>query len=350
MAGDGGWTGCGGVGHFSVEGVRSDSEEWNMRLMKTFGLCCVFFALGCSEDEPTFSQPQIFVIPQNTNFEVCASQGFEAFEDELDVVIAAENSNLALDFAERVQSNLDGFAQTFAARRVRAVYLSFRDYPAKYPVTDPSREILVDTFIDEGLGLFRLRNDFERYGVFLRDDAPVHFISITATDSDVERESFRNEMRELLGRDFTFHAVASPEQSCVDSKEPGVEYLTLAAEQGGTTASVCDPDWSNIADAVASSVQDPVPLPCLIAPPEPPEGDTLDGRRAAVLYTNGNGEQFELPRFEDASECVEDSDGWFFANSIGQGTIQLCPDTCGKVSADFGGVLGAAYACSPTAI
>lgn len=112
---------------------------------------------------------------------------------------------------------------------------------------------------------------------------------------------------------------------------PGVEYQALSVLTGGLRFPLCEPDFYDVIfQEVAQGVVESVGLPCTFAPPEAPEGQTVDLNRIVVTYTPGGvGDSTSLARVADEASCSDNS--WYVS---GTGEISLCPTTCSAVEAD----------------
>lgn len=224
-------------------------------------------------------------------------------------------------------------------------------------------------FTTSGLGA--TWTQLSRYQDFLRPDGIMHVISVSDNASGHRREaSFWRTYFDIYFDDYVVHVVASPpgSGSCEPAVDPctstspewvegcvgpygkaqynGDGYWAFSASTGGLQLSLCTEDWSALFGAIASRVTVPVPVPCELTLPEPPDGTVLDPARVNVELTPGGGAPVEtIPSVASASECPEDGDAWHYDDPLEPRAILLCPRTCERVETDPEAELDLAFGC-----
>ena len=130
----------------------------------------------------------------------------------------------------------------------------------------------------------------------------------------------------------------------------GLEYQKLSQVTGGIVRSICEDDWSDIFDTIASGIVDklerafPVPTP---------EGGTIDPGKVNVKYTAGDGgAPHEIlqdnngpcdPNDPDAGPDAGKADGWQW--NVDQSQILLCGPICDTVRNDESGQIDIELGC-----
>lgn len=136
-------------------------------------------------------------------------------------------------------------------------------------------------------------------------------------------------------------ADAGPGNSAV---EPGLEYQKLSQLTGGIVRSICESDWSDIFNTIATGIVEK--LSCEYAVPAPADGGTIDPTKVNVTFTPSTDAGAGTP--EDILQdnnlgCEAGADGWQW--DAAKTKILLCGPTCEKVKADEGGQIDIVVGC-----
>ena len=113
---------------------------------------------------------------------------------------------------------------------------------------------------------------------------------------------------------------------------PNLTDLNQIAVSGGTSQAYFVDTGQNVGaqlTAALASIRTSVSLECTYAVPAPPTGQQLDYGKVNVRYTNGAGDQNDLPRDPSTSDCNQ---GWQYSADRTQ--ITLCGSTCDAVKSD----------------
>ena len=287
---------------------------------------------------------------RDAGFMGCVGDPYEATESfaPVDIVWVVDTSGSMSNEAERVQENMQSFATAIGGVGIdwRVVVISTRDYVSvPEPLASDSRYLLIDRAVSSSEPLRALLDEFPRYGDFLRRSAVIHFVAVTDDNSDLAWESFRDQMRRNLMRNFIFHTISSeagprsimyPDGAPCQTgsgfppegaAEPGIEYWALAMATGGRTLSICTPagEWASLFDALTAAIAVPVAIPCEYSIPTPPAGEELDLMRVNVVYTPSGGSAAQVFPYvggSDGADCT--SGGWYYDDSSDPSRILLC--------------------------
>jgi hypothetical protein len=85
-------------------------------------------------------------------------------------------------------------------------------------------------------------------------------------------------------------------------------------------------------------------LGCQYTIPTPKMG-TPDFNKVNVQYTPGGGTPVDFLQYPDKAHCPASGDGWYYDNNAKPTQIELCPNTCTKVSADSMGKIEILLGC-----
>lgn len=297
----------------------------------------------------------------------CVAEVFTAEQAfvPVDIIWIVDSSGSMENEAMRVQENLNAFSSAMDAvdldyRVVMITTSSFVSVPP--PLGTGPRYRLLDRGVDSHESLQALLDEFPRYGDFLRAAATTHFVVVTDDESDLEPDTFLGRMRDLLGKTFVFHAIAServapgftnPTGACVTSTgfppegaaNPGDRYYQLARDTGGLTFSICTSDWSSLFRDLTTVVAVPTPLPCSYEIPPPPMGMSFDRNRVNVVYTpSSTGAADTIPSVGSSDRCG--AEGWYYDDPANPSVILLCPSSCTLLGSDPGGRVNIAYGCA----
>ncbi|MFK7991027.1 MAG: hypothetical protein AB8I08_33715 [Sandaracinaceae bacterium] len=308
--------------------------------------------------------------PRDGGFSGCVGTPYEAEEAfaPVDIVWVVDTSGSMSDEAERVQENMQRFADSIGAVGLdwHVVMISTQDFvnvPAS--LADDPRYLLVERDVFSDQPLHALVDEYSRYSDFLRRRAVTHFVAVTDDDSSLAWESFRTTMTMNLGRNFIFHAIAServpgsggfpPNDACVPpgggfgdgAADVGEEYYELAAATGGRTFSICTPsaEWTGLFDTLTTAIAVPQTIPCEYDIPEPPSDTELDFNRVNIRYNSSSGGSNVFPYVggDDGADCT--SGGWYYDDAAAPTRIILCPNTCSVVNGDSGGTVNVELGC-----
>jgi hypothetical protein len=136
-------------------------------------------------------------------------------------------------------------------------------------------------------------------------------------------------------------ADAGPGNSAVN---PGFEYQKLSQLTGGVVRSICEDDWSDIFNTIATGIVDK--LSCEYAVPAPADGGTIDPTKVNVTFTPSSDAGAGTPEDilqDNNSGCDAGADGWQW--DAAKTKILLCGPTCEKVKADEGGQIDIVVGC-----
>jgi hypothetical protein len=289
----------------------------------------------------------------------------------VDIVWVVDSSGSMRNEAERVQANMNAFVGAIerAGIDVHVVMISSSAFVSVPPPlgTDPSRYLLLDRAVGSSEPLRALVAEHPRYAAFLRPLSQLHLVAVTDDESDLRADAFMTMMTGLLGRGFTFHAIASergptsftnPSGACTvpgsgfppdGAAAPGLQYLDLTARTGGRFFSICTPaaEWASLFDTLVASVAVATRLPCIFDIPAPPDGMTFDRFRVNVVYTpGGGGAPLTFPYADTPSgpDCSR-GPGWYYDDAASPSRIFLCPAACDLVERDAAGVVAIAFGC-----
>lgn len=302
----------------------------------------------------------------------CVGTPYEAEEAfaPVDIIWIVDTSGSMSDEAERVQMNMQSFAEAIGAVGIdwHVVMISTQDFvsvPAS--LADDPRYLLIDRAVNSNESLMALISEFPNYSDHLRRNALTHFVSVTDDESSLGWMEFQTEMRSRLGRNFVFHTISSevagppsfmyPDgQPCSTgggfppegAAAPGVQYRELAMATGGRIFSICTPadEWTDLFVSLTAAIAVPQVIPCEYEVPEPPAGEELDVRRVNVKYTPGGGGPSTTYPFvggDDGADCTVG--GWYYDDNDDPSRIILCPSTCSEISADSEGRVDIELGC-----
>jgi hypothetical protein len=346
---------------------------------------------------PAASQPTLIVPAMPTvtttvnpaSSEMCATTSAMApppVDPRVDIVWIVDASGSMLDEQMKIAANLAAFADAITSANidVRIVMMTTSAaIPVICPVTAPDpltgtalasdpRYKFIESLVSSTNPLDVAVDNFGMYSSFLRPGAATHFVIVTDDEStyralgtpEERATSFLNDMRGLLGRDFTLHTVSSegpvacrdpncnpdPETGiCVfvmlgcGAARPGTTYYNLAAMTKGLSASICASDWKTIFEPLTAAVIASAPLPCTYMIPPPPSGDTLDPSKVNVRWqATGAGSEMIFGKTSDQAACMGQL-GWYY-DADPPAQILLCPATCDAIAA--GGTLSIGFGCA----
>jgi hypothetical protein len=346
-------------------------------------------ALSPGESTSPVITPTVTSMVNPMSTEMCATTSAMApppADARVDIVWVVDASGSMLDEQIKIGKNLAAFADaiTNANIDVRIVMMTTSAaIPVICPVVSPDplagtplasdpRYQFIDTRVDSNNPLDIAVDNYGAYSSFLRPGAKTHFVFVTDDEStyrglgtpDERATAFTNDMRGLLGHDFTLHTVSSDgptpcrDENCMPDPEtgicvfvmlgcgasrPGTTYYTLAGMTSGLSASICESDWSAIFQPLTAAIIASAPLPCTYDIPAPPSGDKLDPSKVNVRWQEiGAGSEMVFGKVADKAACAAQL-GWHY-DADPPAQIVLCPATCDSISR--GGKLSLAFGCA----
>jgi hypothetical protein len=108
----------------------------------------------------------------------------------------------------------------------------------------------------------------------------------------------------------------------------GTTYTTLVQQTNGVRAKICDGSaaWGPFFAAVADTVVQTSKIDCVLAIPDPPQGQDLDYTKVNVELVSGNSTEV-VPNVGDQSGCGN-GEGWYYDDPAAPMNVVLCPATC----------------------
>jgi hypothetical protein len=209
------------------------------------------------------------------------------------------------------------------------------------------------------------------WGAWLRPDALKVFVAVTdaeeMTNATAPGDQFDADLLALApeqfgtidARNYVFHTVAGmtanvppdvpwpPDAPIVNGdcagfsgKEPGQPLQQVSVLTGGLRFPLCEyMKFDKLFDAVATGVEETLPVACDFAFPEPPEGETLDPDTLEVDYQAGDGAVHAFHQVPTAADCDAQA---FWVDDV---SIHLCPAACTAVQSDDAAALELRFGC-----
>jgi hypothetical protein len=328
----------------------------------------------------------------------CSAVSEKAHRPAVDIVWIVDNSCSMGDEIDKIRTNINtSFVPKIAASTIdwQVIMISRRGSIDQYVCVDPPlggplcadnppRFHQIDCEVGSHDSLFVAGNSYSivpfpcnpgtPWGQLVRYDATKVFVEVTDDEADPPPFSWDGvtfdgwamsvQPAGMFGtptaRKYVFHSIIGADptdltKTCssvgVDgglgnsAEAPGVEYQKLSQVTGGIVRSICEADWSDIFDTIASGIVDK--LECEFAVPAP-EGGTVDPDKVNVKYTPGDGSPPEDVLRDDNAECVP-SDGGPGANgwqwNVDQTKIILCGPICDAVRNDDDGQIDIELGC-----
>jgi len=279
-----------------------------------------------------------------------------------DIVWIIDGSGSMADERMAVQQNITSFARAIAAAGIdhHVIMLAEDDIAATTALgAEPKHYLYVEADVGSHDALERLIEHYPDYQAFLREGASLHFVVVSDDESDLPAGTFRTRMRELAGKEFIFHAIASESVNglaCTGTcgipilcggASPGLHYYALADATGGQKVSICTQDWSQVFGPLQEAVIASTPLPCDYAIPAPPSGERLDADKVNLDFSaSGNGKQ-RFPRAASAAACGTDV-AWYYDDPSQPKTIRMCPSACDMIKT--GGMIQIQLGCATVSL
>lgn len=312
----------------------------------------------------------------------------------VDIVWVVDASPSMVDEQQRIQENLERFANNFTAAGINAnvVIITEDDIGSCTTLANTSQYLFVPADVDSSNSLVVLLDTYPQYAGHLRPEAVTHFIAVTDDESELAAAQFRNQMESNLGGEFVLHAIASenaggggggfggfggfggacmpdvcPDTSSITgacggnlggfggfggfggafcgATRPGEIYYDLADQTGGLKISICEEDWTMVFDQLGTAVIASSALPCAFDLPPAPPGASLDPEKVRVDFTPTGATPLQFPRAVTQAACA-DHDAWHYSADGAQ--IVLCDAACSTV--EVGGAINITLGCAPTVV
>jgi hypothetical protein len=306
----------------------------------------------------------------------------------VDILVMIDNSGSMTQEAEQTRANMNRFTEILGMSGLdyRVVLISRPDgdtgvcIPAPLGSGEPEcgsgpegRLRAIHEMIGSRNAPEIMLTRYPDYADFLRPEAVKVFIWITDDQArDYTADSFRAALAALepagmfddtLHNAIVGHHGDTPATwadrsagDCDSLARVGSFYLRLAgcyadddtplAEcAAGLAARVCELDWTEIFEGIATAVVRGVPVQCEFPLPPAPEGMTVNFDDVRVSYTRGDGTSEPLTRVSDAGACADGA--WFFDDPDMPTEVQLCPALCARVQADEGARMDVGLGCFP---
>jgi hypothetical protein len=126
---------------------------------------------------------------------------------------------------------------------------------------------------------------------------------------------------------------------------PDLQNLDAIASAGGTGSAmmipVSDPTQTNATFEAALQAIRAASLPCLLAIPQPPNGQTINPNAVNVVVIAGSGQQTVLPY----SATCSNANGWHYDDPAAPKTVELCTGACTEARSDAAGKVTLAFGC-----
>ena len=117
-------------------------------------------------------------------------------------------------------------------------------------------------------------------------------------------------------------------------------YQKLSLATGGYRYPSCESDYTEMFQLMSNGVVSGSTIPCKFALPSPPNGETLNTSTIEMSYLSGGTIRDRFRQVTDGSGCNE------FGFTIEDDFIQLCPQTCARLTADPNATLQTRFGCS----
>jgi len=182
----------------------------------------------------------------------------------------------------------------------------------------------------------------------IRTNSSKHFVVVSDDGDQWSASDFENALLALnpaLFADYLFHGIFSymskdeacelgSDEPCCKFAAPGGDstvnwdtYGELVDLTGGVSSDLCLQDFDAVFNALGASVIANSVINCDWIIPEPPEGETLDPNLLNVEFVY-DGNSYFVGHVENANECGNVENGWYYDNSDNPTKIYVCPQTC----------------------
>jgi hypothetical protein len=196
-----------------------------------------------------------------------------------------------------------------------------------------------------------------RYLVLLTDGQPTYSLECIGDGQAahaVNEQPIIDEIASALGDAVGTFVIGAPgSEATVEVNRDARDWLSMAAEAGGTAPAGCshdgDPEYchfdmvdaANYAEGLSQALLDIAEqvVPCDYGLPAPPTGRDLDPSNVNVIFTASSGSQKLLLKDDDPS-CTE---GWHWSED--ESRVLLCPDSCRELRLDRLSRLDVLFGC-----
>lgn len=264
----------------------------------------------------------------------------------VDMVWVVDSSSSMANELERIEKTMNQFVADAEARHfdVRLTMVTQMNVVPPPLGLDDMRYRFVQRSVGSREPLEALLDEFPRYGDFLRPEAALHFVVVSDDDSAITASEFKRQMDRRLRREYTVHAVASPDvggqpcrtqnasEQCLSARTRragaecgasaiGREYYELAEQSGGEEISICLDDWGEVFGPLLDAVT-PVAIPCEIDLP-------LDAALDDTTVELRVGQSVEqLPLVAGPAACERSPTAFYYADLMSGPQLTLCPAAC----------------------
>lgn len=275
-----------------------------------------------------------------------------------DIIIVVDNSGSMSAEAGFVQANMNAFSsQIFLANiDARVILISADDTDeagicvsqpmgsGACPQDDnPPDYIHIADGVGSNNALDKILQHYDTYAMHLRPTASKHILVVSDDDADMDSVTFDTMFKALdpSHADYTFHAIASPEDEvlaclamtscCLQSAALSEEYIELTNLTGGIFGNLCEQDFQPVFDQLSTAVISGATLACEYDIPPPPEGEEFDPDLVNVEFDDGQGGSLSIGRVDSPAECPNVVDGWYYDDPANPTSIIVCPQTCDTI-------------------
>jgi hypothetical protein len=277
----------------------------------------------------------------------------------VDIIWVIDNSGSMNEEEQRVQNNMNAFAQSIGNSGVDYHVIVVTDTASVNvppPLGGSAKYLGVNLSIDSHDALQRLVEQYPAYKSFLRPTSVKHIVVVTDDESGWSKATFESSLAGLtmpgFGSDWRFHSVVAEDppfnfqSHCFAlSAAVGATYISLQQAHMGNFFSLCDTNWSPLFATLAQSVQQGLSLPCTFQIPPPPAGQTLDPSKVNFVYTATGGAPKTINNVGSMAGCTAQG-GWYYDNPLMPTQILTCPATCTTLQGDATGKVSVEYGCS----
>ncbi|MCH9684371.1 MAG: VWA domain-containing protein [Deltaproteobacteria bacterium] len=227
------------------------------------------------------------------------------------------------------------------------------------PVDDnpPGYLHIVDS-VGSNNALQKILDHYGAWSAVFRPTAAKHVLVVSDDDSDLGAAAFDQAFRALdpTLADYTFHAIASPEDEilaciagtscCLLAAALSQEYIDLVNMTGGVFGNLCDQDFQPVFDQLSTAVIQGATLACEYPIPPPPDGMDFNPDQVNVEFDDGMGGVLEIGRVDSAADCAGVNDGWYYDDPVNPTTIVVCPQTCDQIQGFAGASVSIKFGCA----
>jgi hypothetical protein len=181
---------------------------------------------------------------------------------------------------------------------------------------------------------------YDDYKWFLRPGVPTHIVIVTddASASGWTGDRFMNEVDALdpgFPQGYRVHAIAGPPGGgCANVVAPGTEFINAVNATGGYFHSICNRDWDEMFEELATRIEEDSVIPCQFQVPDPGDFTEIDYNRIGVTFEDG-GTETQIERVLNEQGC-DPATGGYYTDSFDRPTkVLLCPASCGQVTGEL---------------